>query len=193
MTTPLTTRLATADDIDALVALVNSAYRGDSSRAGWTTEEHLLGGLRIDAERLQAAITMHADNAILLHEEDGQLVACVHLQRTGSSCYLGMLTTSPTRQDSGLGRAMIEQAESFARDHWGSTAMEMTVLTRRPELVAWYERRGYAKTGERKPFPYGDDKWGLPKTADLEFYVLRKSLTSITSPGAGGGGSAPPC
>ena len=88
---------------------------------------------------------------------------------------------------------MIEQAELFARDHWGSTSMEMTVLTLRPELVAWYERRGFVKTDERKPFPYGDDKWGLPKTADLEFYVLRKSLTSITSPGAGGGGSTPPC
>ena len=88
---------------------------------------------------------------------------------------------------------MIEQAELFARDRWGSTSMEMTVLTLRPELVAWYERRGYVKTGERQPFPYGDDKWGLPKRADLEFYVLRKSLTSITSPGSGGGGSTPPC
>ena len=193
MTTPLTTRLATASDIEALVALVNSAYRGDSSRAGWTTEADLLDGMRIDAERLKAAIADDADNAILIHEDEGHLVACVHLERTGSSCYLGMLTTSPTRQGSGLGRAMIEEAELFARDHWGATSMEMTVLTLRPELVAWYERRGYAKTGERKPFPYGDDKWGLPKSPDLEFYVLRKSLTSITSPGAGGGGSAPPC
>ena len=240
MTTPFFTRLATDADVPALVALVNSAYRGDSSRAGWTTEAHLLDGMRIDAERLKNAIADEGDNVILIHEENGQLIACVHLQRTGSgrldepedianesssasvkatptrgkqqsgvseatrghaqrseagfaSCYLGMLTTLPTRQGSGLGRAMIEQAELFARDHWGSTSMEMTVLTLRPELVAWYERRGFAKTGDRKPFPYGDDKWGLPKRADLEFYVLRKSLTSITSPGPGGGGSAPPC
>ena len=193
MTTPLVTRLATDADVPALVALVNSAYRGDSSRAGWTTEADLLDGLRIDAERLKTAIANDADNAILIHEDEGHLVACVHLQRKDSSGYLGILTTLPTRQGSGLGRAMIEQAERFARDHWGSTSMEMTVLTLRPELVAWYERRGYAKTGERKPFPYGDDKWGLPKRADLEFYVLRKSLTSITSPGSGGGGSTPPC
>ena len=190
---PLATRLATLADVDALVSLVNSAYRGDSSRAGWTTEADLLDGMRIDAERLKDAIADDADDAILIHEDEGHLVACVHLQRTGSTCYLGMLTTLPTRQGSGLGRAMIEQAERFARDRWGSTSMEMTVLTLRPELVAWYERRGFVKTGERKPFPYGDDKWGLPKTANLEFYVLRKSLTSITSPGAGGGGSAPPC
>ena len=193
MTTPFVTRLAIDADVHALVALVNSAYRGDSSRAGWTTEADLLDGMRIDAERLQGAIADAADNAILIHEDEGHLVACVHLQRTDSSGYLGMLTTLPTRQGSGLGRAMIEQAERFARDHWGSTSMEMTVLTLRPELVAWYERRGYARTGERQPFPYGDDKWGLPKRADLDFYVLRKSLTSITSPGSGGGGSTPPC
>ena len=242
MIAPLVTRLATDADVPGLVALVNSAYRGDSSRAGWTTEADLLDGMRIDAERLKATMADEGDNAILVHEDEGHLVACVHLRRTGSrslggpddvanasslatvkatprrrrgtqgseaseaqrgharrseanlaSCYLGMLTTSPTRQGSGLGRAMIEQAERFARDHWGSTSMEITVLSLRPELVAWYERRGYEKTGERTPFPYGDDKWGLPKRADLEFYVLRKSLTSITSPGAGGGGSTPPC
>ena len=193
MTMHLTTRLATFDDVESLVALVNSAYRGDSSRAGWTTEADLLDGLRIDAERLKAAIASHADNAVLVHEDAGRLVACVHLQRTGSSCYLGMLTTMPTRQGSGLGRKMIEQAEIFARDQWGSASMQMTVLTLRIELMAWYERRGYSVTGERRPFPYGDDKWGLPKRDDLEFYVLRKSLTSITSPGPGGGGSAPPC
>lgn len=184
-------RVATHADVPALVALVNSAYRGESSTAGWTTEAHLLGGTRIDAERLEAAVAAPADHAILLLEEDDLLVACVHLQRTGSSCYLGMLTTMPTRQGGGLGRAMIEQSERFARERWRCTAMQMTVLTLRPELIAWYERRGYAKTGERKPFPYGDERWGLPKRDDLDFYVLRKSLTSMTSPEAGGGGSAP--
>ncbi|MEQ1908613.1 MAG: GNAT family N-acetyltransferase [Vicinamibacterales bacterium] len=193
MATPLATRLATETDVPALVALVNSAYRGDSSRAGWTTEADLLDGMRIDAERLSAAVADAADNAILIHEDEGHLVACVHLQRKDPNCYLGMLTTLPTRQGSGLGRSMIEQAERFAHDHWGSTSMEMTVLTLRQELLAWYERRGYSRTGDRKPFPYGDDKWGLPKRTDLEFYVLRKSLTSITSPGSGGGGSTPPC
>ena len=101
MTMPLATRLATLADIDALVALVNSAYRGDSSRAGWTTEADLLDGMRIDPERLHAAIADDADNVILVHEDEGHLVACVHLDRTGSSCYLGMLTTLPTRQGSG--------------------------------------------------------------------------------------------
>ena len=180
MTTPFVVRIATINDIDALVALVNSAYRGDSSRAGWTTEAHLLDGLRVDASGVSSAITASADQTVLVREDAGELVACVHLQRTGTTCYLGMLTTKPARQASGIGRSMIEYAERFARDEWHSTEMHMTVLTARTELVAWYERRGYARTGERKPFPYGDEKWGLPKRADLEFYVLRKSLTSIT-------------
>ena len=180
MTAPFVVRLATLDDTDALVALVNSAYRGDSSRAGWTTEAHLLDGLRVDASRVAAAIATSADEAVLVREDAKELVACVHLQRTDTTCYLGMLTTKPTRQASGIGRSMIEYAERFARVEWQSTEMHMTVLALRTELIAWYERRGYALTGERKPFPYGDEKWGLPKRADLEFYVLRKSLTSIT-------------
>lgn len=180
MPTIVTVRLATPDDTDALVTLVNSTYRGDSSRAGWTTEADLIEGIRIDAVRIAAATTATADQVILVHEEDHQLIACVHLQRTGTTCYLGMLTTRPTRQGAGLGGAMIDQAERFAREHWESTEMHMTVLTVRTELVAWYERRGYTVTSERKPFPYGDDRWGLPKRTDLEFYVLRKSLTSIT-------------
>ena len=193
MTMPLTTRRATDTDVESLVALVNSAYRGDSSRAGWTTEADLLDGIRIDAVRVSAAIAAHTDNVILVLEEAGEIVACVHLQRTDSSCYVGMLTTLPTRQGSGLGRRMMEQAETFAREEWGAAHMHMTVLTLRSELVAWYERRGYTVTSERRPFPYGDERWGLPKRDDLSFYVLRKSLTSITSPGSGGGGSAPPC
>ena len=180
MPTSFLTRTATAQDVDALVALVNSAYRGESSRAGWTTETDLVGGSRVDAERLQSAVAS-PDDVILVHEANGEMLACVHLQRTGTDdCYLGMLTTKPTRQGGGLGKQMLEAAERVARDTWGATVMHMTVITIRTELVAFYERRGYVKSGERKPFPYEDPRMGLPKRGDLEFYVLRKSLTSIT-------------
>lgn len=173
------TRVATSEDAVALATLVNSAYRGESSRAGWTTETDLVGGNRVDADHLRSTITS-PDDAVLMHESDGELLACVHLQRSGKACYLGMLTTKPTAQGSGLGRKMLDAAERFARDTWGATVMHMTVITVRTELLAWYERRGYAVTGERKPFPYNDERFGLPKRDDLEFYVLRKSLTSIT-------------
>jgi ribosomal protein S18 acetylase RimI-like enzyme len=175
MPTPFHTRLATLSDVPVLVALVNSAYRGDSSRAGWTTEADMLGGIRIDAERVAASITSEG-NVVLVHAPDAVIIACVHLERTGDSCYLGMLTTSPTFQGSGIGRNLIAAAETWAAEHWRSREMHMSVLVQRTELIAWYERRGYIVTGERKPFPYGDERWGLPTRPDLEFHVLTKPL-----------------
>jgi ribosomal protein S18 acetylase RimI-like enzyme len=170
------TRTAMLRDVPALVRLVNSAYRGESSRAGWTTEADLLGGVRIDDARLAAAIQPEG-NAILVHERHGEIVACVHLQRTGDECYLGMLTTKPTLQHKGVGRGMLAAAERWAARSWGVRAMHMTVIVQRTELIAWYERRGYVVTGERKPFPYGDRRFGEPTRPDLEFLVLRRVLS----------------
>jgi ribosomal protein S18 acetylase RimI-like enzyme len=175
MSTAFDTRPATVYDVDALVSLVNSAYRGDSSRAGWTTEADLIGGIRIDEERLASSIAAEG-NVILVHEREATLIACVHLQRKAEGCYLGMLTTEPTLQSAGVGRRMLHAAESWSIEHWNSRYMEMTVLAQRLELIAWYERRGYSRTGEQRPFPYGDHRWGLPTRSDLAFHVLRKVL-----------------
>ena len=175
----MTTRLATAADAPALVALVNSAYRGESSKAGWTTEAELLGGQRVDVEGLTATIAAPG-NVILLHERDREPMACVHLARTDEDCYLGMLTVRPTEQRSGLGRQLLEAAERWAIDHWSSRSMHMTVIVQRLELIAWYERHGYSRTGKSKPFPYGDERFGLPKRADLAFEVLSKALSRQT-------------
>ena len=171
----ITTRPATPSDAPALVALVNSAYRGDSSRAGWTTEADLLGGQRVDVEGLTSTISTFG-NVILVHEQDREPIACVHLARTGEDCYLGMLTVRPTAQGSGLGRQLLEAAERWAIDNWSSRSMHMTVIVQRLELIAWYERHGYSRTGENKPFPYGDERFGLPKRGDLAFEVLSKAL-----------------
>jgi GNAT superfamily N-acetyltransferase len=162
--------------VPALVALVNSAFRGDAGRAGWTTEADLLGGIRIDAERMDAAIAAAEVQAILVHERDSRIVACVHLRQAGGDCHLGMLTTEPAMQGTGLGRRMVATAEHWAVERWRSRRMLMTVLLQRPELVAWYGRLGYVTTGEQRPFPYGDERWGLPKRSDLAFLVLRKPL-----------------
>ncbi|MBS1816375.1 MAG: GNAT family N-acetyltransferase [Acidobacteria bacterium] len=168
-------RLATLDDGPAVVTLVNSAYRGASSRAGWTTEEALLDGIRIDASRLAHDIARDG-SVVLVHEDAGEIVACVHLERSGTGCYLGMLTTKPTRQGHGLGREMLAAAERWAVDHWHARRIHMTVIVQREPLIAYYERRGYRQTGVRRPFPYGDERWGIPKRADLEFVVLEKTL-----------------
>lgn len=178
MNEPLRLRPATATDVAALVALVNSAYRGDSSRAGWTTEADLLGGQRIDADRLAEKLASPS-TVVLLREVDSKPIACVQLERTGSSdCYLGMLTVQPTRQGGGLGRGLLDAAERWAIEHWNARTMHMTVIVHRPELIAWYERRGYARTGEFEPFPYDDPRFGLPQRGDLRFEVLRKALDS---------------
>jgi GNAT superfamily N-acetyltransferase len=176
MVSGLATRAASAADAPALATLVNSAYRGASSKAGWTTEADLLGGQRIDVERIVEMIAT-SGNVILVCEQDHVLVACVHLERTDSDCYLGLLTVQPTRQGVGLGRQLIEAAEGWAIAHWSSRFMHMTVLAQRPELIAWYERRGYSRTGKQKAFPYGDERFGLPRRPDLVFDVLRKPLT----------------
>lgn len=177
MTSGFDVRTATLEDVPALVRLVNSAYRGESSRAGWATEEHLLDGVRVDEDRLHEELRAE-DSVVLVHEQDGETIACVHLERTGDTCYLGMLTTKPTLQARGLGRQMLAAAEHWAVAHWQSRAVHMTVISVRDTLIAWYERRGYARTGETKPFPYGDERWGIPKVQGLEFVVLSKSIAS---------------
>jgi N-acetylglutamate synthase-like GNAT family acetyltransferase len=175
MASGFTTRAATLGDAPALAALINSAYRGESSKAGWSTEADLLGGQRTDVDWI-ADMIRSPGNVILVHEEAGVLVGCVHLERTGEECYLGLLTVLPTLQARGVGRQLIAAAEAWAVEHWGSRSMHMTVITLREELLAWYQRRGYQRTGKRKPFPYGDERFGLPRRPDLEFEVLKKSL-----------------
>jgi GNAT superfamily N-acetyltransferase len=171
----LTFRAATADDVDAIVALVHSAYRGDSSRAGWTTEADLLDGQRTDPDDVLSSLT-DPDSVVVLAERDGALVGCCHVQRRGSRCYFGLFAVDPTRQGGGLGTHVMTYAEELARTRWGCTVMEMTVIRQRADLIAFYERRGYTDTGRRSPFPYGEERFGLPQRDDLEFTLLEKAL-----------------
>lgn len=164
----------------ALTQLVNSAYRGESSEKGWTTESHLLGGQRIDEAQatLLAEATLHSDDTQVLvwPHADGSLEACVLLERHGDKAYLGMLTVNPLRQNGGWGREMLSQSENWVAREWQSKAIEMTVISVRQELIAWYERRGYRQTGEIRPFPMTDERFGMPKVDHLEFVVLEKTL-----------------
>jgi len=173
-------RLATPSDAAAIALLVNSAYRGDASRAGWTTEADLLGGQRTDPEAiiefLNATEGAQRVMPVLLDAQDAGLLACVQVQREGDEAYLGQFAVRPVRQGAGLGRQLLTAAEDYARTHWHSSAMRMTVLAQRPELLAWYARRGYAPTGETVGFPYDDIRCGEPRRPDLILNVLRKPL-----------------
>ncbi|WP_295905493.1 GNAT family N-acetyltransferase [uncultured Bdellovibrio sp.] len=167
-----------ADDshVEDLVELVNSAYRGDSSKEGWTTEADLLDGQRADEDGIREIINKD-DSVILIAEDDdtGDLLGCVHLEKQGAKCYLGMLTVDPTLQSQGIGKMLLAESEALAQ-FWDCTTIFMTVISVRTELIAWYEKHGFRNTGEKKPFPYGDERFGIPKVKNLEFTVLEKKI-----------------
>ncbi|WP_328557061.1 MULTISPECIES: GNAT family N-acetyltransferase [unclassified Streptomyces] len=173
--TGLTFREATDSDVDALVALIDSAYRGDSSRVGWTTEADILAGQRTDAEAVRAVVEA-PDSRLLTVERDGTIVACCQLEHRGDHAYFGMFAVSPALQGGGLGKVIIAEAERTVREAWGATEMHMTVISVREDLIAWYERRGYRRTGRMTPFPYGDERFGIPQRDDLRFELLVKPL-----------------
>jgi GNAT superfamily N-acetyltransferase len=170
-------RTATPADAPAIAAVVNSGYRGESSRQGWTTEADLLGGQRTDEAQVLEMIQAADSRVELALAEDGSLVGCVHLKKEApGSCYIGMLTVDPGRQAGGIGKQLLSHGEQAARD-WGCARMRMTVIESRVELLGFYERRGYARTGATEPFPEDDPRFGIPKVRNLRFLELAKPLT----------------
>ncbi|MER5366684.1 GNAT family N-acetyltransferase [Streptomyces sp. NPDC002722] len=171
----LTFRDAADADVPALVALIESAYRGDSSRTGWTTEADILQGQRTDPDGVRRVVEAPGSR-LLVVERDGDLVACCQLEHRGEAAYFGMFAVRPGLQGAGLGKVIIAEAERTVRESWGVREMHMTVISVREELIAWYERRGYRRTGELSPFPYGDERFGIPQRDDLAFELLVKDL-----------------
>lgn len=167
-------RLATPADTAAIARLVNSAYRGEASRAGWTTEADLLGGQRTDAEAV-AALIAPPDSLMLLAFMDESLVACAHLERDAEAVWLGMFAVQPLLQNRGIGRQFLDTAENFARTHWHAERMRMSVISLRETLIAYYARRGYRLTGSFKPFPRST-RFGIPQVDGLRLSVLEKRL-----------------
>lgn len=169
-------RDAGPDDIAALHALIESAYRGEASRAGWTTEADLLGGQRTDPEEL-AEILADPDQAMLTAWEDGALLACIRIQRQPDGAgYFGMLSVSPTRQASGLGRRMVAAAEQALVERFGARLVRISVFPQRDTLIAWYERLGYRDTGRTLPFDYDNLRLGVALRDDLQFIVMEKPV-----------------
>ncbi len=169
---------AQASDVQELAALVNSAYRGDSSRAGWTTEADFLDGQRTESKVLLGQIADPMKAVILcLREAPGrEVLGCVYLENDGENgCYLGMLTVKPTLQTQGLGSVLMQSAEDQAR-RWQAKSLTLGVIQVRGSLIRWYERRGYQRTGETRPFPYGQPSVGLPQREDLHFVMFAKTL-----------------
>ena len=166
---------ATIQDIPQLEKLVNSAYRGETSKKGWTTEADFLDGIRIDKPAL-AKIINSPHSVILKCTNNNEVVGCEYLQKKQNELYIGMLTVSPDIQNKGIGKILLEAAEDYAKS-WKIQLMSMTVITLRQELIEWYERRGFKKTAKIEPFP-NDPRFGIPKQP-LEFVVMEKTINDF--------------
>lgn len=164
---------STPNDIPSLVPLVNAAYRSEDGQKGWTSESHLIKGARTNAVGI--AELMQAPHSVILKyiDQEGQIAGCVHLEEQGNKLYLGMLSVWPDRQAQGIGKHLLAAAVDYARKN-NCAHIHITVISVRPELIAWYERHGYQRTGEIQPFHHGE-KFGIQKQP-LELVVLERPV-----------------
>ena len=164
---------AVRTDVPELNVLVNSAYRGETSKKGWTSEANLVDGIRIDEETLNGYFDDPAITILKNTDEDGQITGCVYLEEQAPKLYVGMFSVSPALQAKGIGRDLLQAAEAFARQI-NCQVLTMTVISIRLELISWYERRGFKATGKTQPFHDGT-KFGVPRQ-DIELIVLEKEV-----------------
>lgn len=167
-------RSAEINDSEEICALVNSVYRGENSKKGWTTEAYMLDGIRIDIQGVKNIISKK-DNVIILTMHEDKLIGCVHLEKKENRCHLGMLSVDVNYQAGGIGKKIMEHSEEFAKNIWKCSLMEMKVIGKRKELIDFYIRRGYKITGESEPFLL-NTHFGQPKSSDLYFEYLTKEL-----------------
>lgn len=173
----LVLRPAVDADAAGIAALVNRAYRGETSRAGWTTEADLLEGVRTLPAEVQALIAQPAV-WILTGWLDGQLIGtlCAEWHAETQVVHLGLIAVEPSLQNRGIGKALIKSAEQHARQQWQAQFSQMAVIHLRSALICFYQRLGYQPTGETRAFPYQPAMWQA-KVKDLQLILLRKALT----------------
>jgi ribosomal protein S18 acetylase RimI-like enzyme len=169
---------ATTGDIDELVRFVNGAYRGESADAGWASEGKLMAGQRTDSAMLTESLSTKGGTILLMRDQvNTPLAGCVSLKPTNypSTWYLSMLAIDPKRQTEGLGRLLLFEAEDRIKAQ-GASRLKISVIWLRQPLIEWYERRGYRRTGQTEPFPYGNQRFGVPLRDDLYFVEFLKGL-----------------
>jgi ribosomal protein S18 acetylase RimI-like enzyme len=167
--------IATIQDIPAIKVLLNSAYRGESSRKGWTTEADLIAGdVRTDDNDLEQVMGEEGSIFLLIKSMNDQLQACINIQQHDNKIYLGMFAVQPDLQGKGVGKTMLQAADEYAKSR-GCSAIYMSVISVRKELIAWYNRQGFLPTGEMKPF--NEDALTGAHLQPLQFLMLEKELS----------------
>jgi ribosomal protein S18 acetylase RimI-like enzyme len=177
--TDVNLRTATADDVPRIVALVNAAYRPKSGQEGWTHESEIFdGGVRIEAWMLLEILEDASISIIVAQSGGGGIIGCVQVEMTGDIGFLGLLAVDSQSQAGGLGRRLVRYGESHAGAR-GAREIRLQTLHARPALIAWYQRQGYALTGEAIAFPYIDPRHGAARVPNLQLLMLAKSLHEI--------------
>lgn len=166
---------ATPADAGRIDEIVEAAYRATGPAAGWTTESHLLDGQRTDLDEI-ARLIEQPDGGLLTARSSGRILGSCELRRRTDHAYFGMFAVDPALQTKGLGTQLLAQAERVAREEWGLGEIRLTVITARTDLIAWYQRRGFRPTGVTSPFPYGNERFGIPRVEGLRFEEFSKQL-----------------
>jgi len=167
-----TFRTASKSDAEAIAQLVNKAYRPETGSAGWTHESDFVSGNRTSAGQV-AEIMSTPDSVILVGLKDSEIVACIQVEKDGKNSHIGMLAVNPNLQGAGAGKHMLAHAESYANESFCSEKFIMAVVSSRSELIAFYLRRGYQKTGAVHDYPLSAGV-GTPKLSDLKIEALEK-------------------
>jgi len=168
----LTFRVATEMDAESIAEIVNGAYRPKKGEGGWTHESDLVKGDRTTPDQVR---TLIKDSSVVVGLSADAIVCCAHVAIEHGAAHIGMLAVSPKLQATGLGKALLGYAERYATEVLGASDMVLIVLRNRPELIAFYLRRGYERTGEFQAYPT-DLSVGTPVRDGLELDVLRKRV-----------------
>lgn len=165
--------IANPSDAETIVQLVNRAYWPESDPTGWTHESNWVSGNRVSTEQLEAMMS-NPDSFVIIGRKEAELVTCVHVEKDGHKTYICMLAVNPALQGAGAGKQMLAYAENLARDHFNSKKFIMVVVSARSELIAFYQRRGYQKTGTIMDYPLSAGA-GTPRHAELNVELLEKN------------------
>ena len=167
---------AKLEDVKELEKLINSAYRGEESKKGWTTEAAILGGIRVDEKALTELLEKTKVTILKLSDLDDSILGTVCLEVKLNELYLGMFAVLPLAQGKGMGKSLLMAAEQHALQN-NCTKIVISVISSRVELISWYSRHGYVPTGGSIAFDEIEGRFGDPKVAAISLIEMEKVLT----------------